>query len=95
MSLYCLNGFLNGYNDKLSLNTEPNVSKRRAKSIKIDSFEYGRARANIDGGYQNPYDVYLDIKHKKRAKLRNIRHKVNDCLTSQDIISKCLTSNYS
>ena len=46
--LLTLNGFLNGYNDKLSLWTVPNSTKFNAKEIKIDSFEYLKAKESTD-----------------------------------------------
>lgn len=88
MALYSLNGFLNGYNDKLSLNTDPNAIRRQGKAIKIDLFQYNKAKDNIIHQYDDPYDMYDKVKNSFRDRISKVKHKVNDCLTAQDILGK-------
>ena len=52
-----LNGFLNGYNDKLSLKTEANSVRRTTKEIRIDSFEYLKAK-DLQGTGDIKFDSY-------------------------------------
>ena len=88
--LLSLNGFLNGYSDKLSNSkftvTNIHLAMPRKQSIKIDQFEYCKARDRIESGYKNPYEFYENFKKEKRIKLRQIKHKVNDFLTKKDVL---------
>ena len=76
---------MNGYNDKLSLNTDPRSIAKRGKNIHIDFFEYSKAKSRDLGGFYDAYELYDQIKLSNN-KLRNIRAKVKDCLTFKDIL---------
>ncbi|CAI2361307.1 unnamed protein product [Moneuplotes crassus] len=92
LELYSLNGFLNGYNKKLSLNTDPSRAARNSKSIHLDSIEYQKAKDVAMKSHKEAYQVYEKIKLSKRSKLRKINAKVEDCLTAQDILRKSFVS---
>ena len=84
LDLFELTDFLNDYSDKLSFRSSLDKEWSNNKGIKIDSFAFSEAKDNNS----NAYDLYEWMKRKKRLRLRTIRPKVDDLLTSKNIIGK-------